>query len=41
MVNATTKVWPDGIELWSDVVALSLNVALMIFAFGMSSHNTN
>ena len=40
-INATTKVWPDGIELWSDIVVLSLNIALMIFAFGMSFNNTN
>ena len=34
LINATTKVWPDGIELWPSFVVLSFNVLIMIFAFG-------
>src|SRR5271170_5775311 len=34
LINATTRVWPDGIELWPSLLVISFNVLIMIFAFG-------
>ena len=34
LINATTKVWPEGVEVWPSMVVLIFNVAIMIFAFG-------
>jgi hypothetical protein len=34
LINATTTMWPDGIELWPSFLVLSFNVLIMIFAFG-------
>jgi len=37
LINATTRVWPGGVEVWPSVVVLSMNVIVMVFAFGISS----
>ena len=34
LIDATTKVWPEGVEVWPSIVVLIFNVAIMIFAFG-------
>jgi hypothetical protein len=34
LIDATTKVWPEGVEVWPSVLVLIFNVAVMIFAFG-------
>jgi hypothetical protein len=40
LINATTRVWPEEIELSPTITVLSLNVVVMIFAFGKLSCNT-
>jgi hypothetical protein len=37
LIDATTKVWPEGIEIWPSIVVLLFNIAIMIFAFGTPS----
>jgi hypothetical protein len=37
LINATTRVWPVGVEVWPSVVVLAMNVIVMVFAFGISS----
>jgi hypothetical protein len=37
LINATTRVWPVGVEVWPSVVVLSMNVIIMVFALGFLS----
>jgi hypothetical protein len=39
LIDATTKVWPEGVEVWPSIVVLIFNLAIMIFAFGTSSQD--
>jgi hypothetical protein len=32
LINATTRVWPAGVEVWPSVTVLSMNVIVMLFA---------
>ena len=36
LIDATTRVWPVGVEVWPSVVVLSMNVIIMLFALGNS-----
>jgi hypothetical protein len=37
LIDATTRVWPQGIELWPTIVVLSLNIVNLIYAFGTTT----
>ena len=39
LIDATTRVWPEKIELWPTVLVLSMNAGLMIFSLGNSLSN--
>src|SRR5208282_4078647 len=34
LINATTRTWPLGVEVWATIVVLTFNVLIMVFAFG-------
>lgn len=36
LIDATTRVWPVGVEVWPSVVVLSMNVIIMVFALCIS-----
>src|SRR5271156_7157109 len=37
LINATTTTWPGGVAVWSTILVLAFNVAIMVFAFGKYS----
>lgn len=32
LIDATTRVWPQGVEIWPSVTVLAMNVIVMVFA---------
>lgn len=36
LIDATTRVWPVGVQVWPSVVVLSMNVIIMVFSLSSS-----